>query len=318
MKDRSIFFPLALIAAGVLWILISMGRIPLENLWALAHFWPFLLIAAGVGLIMRSYWAPARMLMDVLVIGGAVSAILFAPQLGWATPQWGGWSSTSLDGGSIPGSGSIITQTREVQDFLAVSIAVPAEVTIQQGKAETVKITAEDNLLPQLSTEVVNGTLVIRNNVSSWNERVSASMPVRITITVKDINRLELSSAGNVRIEQLETANLNVIVSGAGDVKLIDLSVQNLEARISGAGDIRASGTASDLQLVISGVGSFDGSDLLGQSANASISGAGSATVHPAKELTAKISGTGSIDYYGSPVLTKSISGLGSVDKIGE
>jgi 4-hydroxy-2-oxoglutarate aldolase len=40
-----------------------MGRIPSENLWALARFWPFLLIAAGIGLILRSYWAPGRILI---------------------------------------------------------------------------------------------------------------------------------------------------------------------------------------------------------------------------------------------------------------
>lgn len=317
MKERSIFFPLVLIAAGLTWILVTMGRLPVENLWALANFWPFLLIAAGIGLIMRSYWAPARILMDVLIVGAALACIFFAPQLGWNTPQWAGWSNNSL-GGGVAGSGKVITQSREVQGFLAISITVPAEVLIQQGPAETVRIEAEDNLLPQLSTEVDQGTLVIKNTVTSWNERVSASKPVRITITVKDLNKLELSSAGDVRIEKLNTQALSITVSGAGSLTIEQLTTPQLDLRLSGAGSITASGEAADLQLSISGVGSFDGANLLSKTANTNISGAGGATVHPSDELIARISGTGSIDYYGNPKLTRHVSGLGSVNQVGE
>ena len=163
MRQRSIFFPLALIATGSLWILISMGRIPSENLWALAHFWPVLLIAAGIGLILRAYWAPARIVMDVLVVGGAVLAILYAPQLGWNTPQWGFGMGTMYEGGA-PGSGKIISQTREVSGFQTISLDYPADVTVQQGAAESVKLEGDDNLLPQLSIRVTDGILRITNS----------------------------------------------------------------------------------------------------------------------------------------------------------
>jgi hypothetical protein len=316
-KDRSIFFPLVLIAAGTLWILISMGRIPAENLWALAYFWPFLLVAAGLGLILRSFWAPARALVDLLVVGAAVLAILFAPQLGWTSPQWGLGFESAFSGG-VRGSGKVITEAREVQDFLSISIAVPAEVTIQQGSSELVKIEAEDNLIPQLSTEIKAGALVIKNKVSNWNERVNATQPVRISITVKDLNSLEFSSAGEVRIDKLNTQKLNVVINGAGKVTINQLTASKLDCRLNGAGSVIASGSADDLLLVISGVGSFDGGDLINKTAIARISGAGSATVHPTNDLSAEISGTGSINYYGNPSLTQHISGIGSVSKIGE
>ena len=55
MKDRSIFWPLVMIAAGVLWILISLGTIPRANLWALVQTLPYLLILLGIGLIMADF-----------------------------------------------------------------------------------------------------------------------------------------------------------------------------------------------------------------------------------------------------------------------
>jgi hypothetical protein len=318
MKQRSIFFPLALIAAGFIWLLVSLGRIPSENLWALAHFWPFLLIAAGLGLMLRSFWAPARILIDVLIVGAAVLAIVFAPQLGWTGPA--GWSF-GLDnnfGGGTPGSGKIVTETREVQDFLAVSVAYPAEVLIQQGEVESVKIEAEDNLIPQLNTAMENGTLVIRNKEIDWNKRVNPTRPVRITILVKDLRDLNFSSAGSVRIEKLATADLSVRISGTGSLTIEQLETRLLDCRLSGAGSINVAGLADNLKLVISGVGSFEGANLFSQTADARISGAGSATVHPKNELSASISGTGSIRYYGTPSVSQHVSGLGSVNQIGE
>ena len=84
MKKRvSLFFPLSLIAAGVLWLLIQMNLMPATNLWALTHIWPFLLIVMGLGLILRSFWEGAGLIVSILVVVGAVLAVVFAPQLGW-------------------------------------------------------------------------------------------------------------------------------------------------------------------------------------------------------------------------------------------
>jgi hypothetical protein len=317
MKNRSIFFPLALIASGVIWLLISLGRIPSENLWALAHFWPFLLIAAGLGLIVRGYWAPARILIDLLVVGAAVLAIVFAPQLGWTGPQWGFGLGNEFGGGA-PGSGKVVTETREVENLRAISLSYPAEVVIQQGKVESVRLEAEDNLIGQLSTEIENGTLILRNNENDWARRVNPTKPVRITIQVKDLQELDFSSAGTVRIEKLATEAFSVRVSGAGSLTMEQLNVRKLDCRLSGAGNIQANGTADDLKLVISGVGSFDAAGLTSQTADARISGAGSATVRADRELSASISGTGSIHYYGNPRVSQSVSGLGSVSKVNE
>jgi hypothetical protein len=317
MKQRSIFFPLALIAAGVVWLMVSMGRIPSENVWALAHFWPFLLITAGVGLMLRSFWEPARIILDVLVVGAAVAVIVFAPQLGWNTPGWG-FGINGNFGGGTPGSGKVVTETREVQDFLAVSVSYPADVFIQQGKTESVKIEAEDNLMPQLSTEMQNGTLIIRNKEIDWNKRVNPTKPVRITVMVKDLHNINFSSSGTVHVEKLATDELSVSISGAGSLTLDQVNTRKLDCQLSGAGSISASGVADELKLVISGVGSFDGTNLFNKSADAHISGAGSATVHPKNDLSASISGTGSIRYFGAPNVSQHVSGLGSVNKIGE
>jgi len=317
MNQRSLFWPLALIATGVIWLLVSMNVIPAANLWALTYIWPFVLIVVGVGLILRSYLPAIGWFVSALIVLGAVLAVIYAPRLGWASGPSMGFVGSDFGGGT-QGSGKIESETREVQDFLAVSINYPADVVIQQGKVESVKVEADDNLLPQLTTEVNDETLVIDNKEESWSQRVNPTERVKITITVKDLREIEFSSAGSLRLNGLKTDELSVNLNGAGEMILNDLDVNKLESRLSGAGNIKANGTADELELRISGVGSFEAPELQSMVASVRISGAGSATVRVEDELTARVSGAGSVKYYGSPTLDEDVSGAGSVSRVDE
>jgi len=316
MKYHSLFFPLTLIAAGVIWLLVSMNVVPAANLWALTHIWPYVLIALGVGLILRSYSPAAGSVVSALVVVGAVLAVLYAPRLGWAGAP--SWEFDADFGGGVPGSGQVESETRALKNFLAISIEYPAEVIVQQGAPESVKVEAEDNLLPQLSTEIRDGTLYIENNERDWSRRVDPSETVKITITVKDVHEIDFSSAGTLQVNGLKTEDLSLVLSGVGEVTLNKLEVGKLESVLSGAGDIAANGTADEMQLTISGFGDFDAKDLKTLSADVHISGAGSADVSVKNDLTATVSGAGSINYYGSPHLEQNISGAGSVHQAGK
>ncbi|NJC95231.1 MAG: hypothetical protein C3F07_07385 [Anaerolineales bacterium] len=320
-QPRSIFGPLLLIAAGAVWLLVKSGNVPSANLWALTHIWPYVLIAAGVGLVLRPYWQYMNILMDIIIIGGVLLAILYAPTLGWDNPSMTGIINIGdgdfYVGPGDPGSGNVVTSDRDVSDFTAVEIDYPAQVFISQGSSVSVKVEAEDNVLPGLKTEVRGDQLRIYYKADD-GKRVNARKPVKVTIVVRELKDVEFNSAGELTIEGIETDDLNISVSGAGNLELNEIAVKGLEVSLSGAGSMSASGTADDLSLVISGFGSFNGRDLHNQTANIDLSGAGSATVWVDDRLDAQISGAGSVNYYGSPAVTKQISGLGNVSKSGD
>jgi len=279
-----------------------------------------LLILLGFGLILRAYWRSAGMLVSLLVVAGAVLAVVYAPQLGWDNaPSWGWdlWDFGPEVGGAVAGSGVVKSESRQVADFDAIRIEYPAEITIRQGASESLKIEAEDNLLPQLSADVRNGTLILENAEQNWRERVNPSEPVIITITVVDLKEVQFPTAGKMQIEDLETDSLTVSVSGAGDVTLTGLNATRFVVNLSGAGNINADGESENLHLTISGLGNFKGGDLQTQDASVQISGAGSATLWAEDTLDANISGAGSIEYYGDPDVNQQISGVGSVSNIG-
>ena len=317
-RKRSLFGPLLLIAAGVVWLLVKSGTIPSENLWALTHIWPFLLIAAGLGIILRPYWSYTSIALDVILIGGAVLSVLYAPQLGWTNPS----IITMINNGDFSvgpserGSGNVVSERRDVSNFHAVEISYPAQVLVKQGSKESLQIEAEDNLLPNLRTQVKNGTLEIFYKAEN-GKHVNPTKGVKITLVVKNLTSVDFTSAGDLTIDALKADTLDVSLSGAGNLKLNKIIAKALGVSLSGAGSMSASGTADDLNLNISGFGDFKGADLHNKEAQVDISGAGSATVWVDNNLNAQISGAGSISYYGSASITKQVSGVGGVNYLG-
>ena len=61
----------------------------------------------------------------------------------------------------IEGSGDVVTETRAVSGFDRVILGGIGELTLIQGEEESLEIEAEDNILPQITTEVRDGTLTI-------------------------------------------------------------------------------------------------------------------------------------------------------------
>jgi hypothetical protein len=313
MRNRSLFWPFFLIATGIVWLLIELQHLPVENLWALMYIWPFLLMAAGVSLILRARWPITRFLVSGLTVAGMLLAVLFAPQFGWnRAPSWSVYNFSDFNG-SVRGSGVIVSQTRELTDFNAIEINYPVELTVEQGNTNSVTITAENNLIPQLATRISGSTLHLENSQPDWGKRVNPSRPVILHLIVKDLQQVDFPSAGTLTIGKLKTDHLDLSISGAGSVNLSNLATHKLTVNLSGAGNITASGTADALSLDVSGFGSFNGTDLASQTAGISISGAGNAIVWAKTSLNASISGTGSVRYYGSPEVSREISGLGSV-----
>ncbi|MGH2582827.1 MAG: GIN domain-containing protein [Anaerolineales bacterium] len=313
---RSFFFPLALISFGLIMLLVNLGTIPSANLWALTQVWPFVLIGLGLGLIMRNYWEWAGLLISLLVVVGVALAILFAPQLGWDSPDFGrwGWGRHSF-GGAVRGSGMLEQETRTVGTFDSVSIEFPAAVTIVQGETISLQIEAEDNLLPQLITEVRGDTLRIYNSERNWRSRVNPTETVSIQITTPDLGAVSFEAAGSLTLENTNADELRISLNGAGQIHLIDVEIGNLSLSLDGAGDVLASGIVESLRLDIDGLASFHGNELTTDQADVEINGAGSAELHVFSHLSVEINGTGSVTYFGDPKVVQQINGLGSVTK---
>ena len=312
-----LFWPLTLIAAGILWILIVSGRIPAANLWALAYLWPIILITSGLGLILRRYWRLAGALLSALAVAVLFLGVVYAAQLGWNTFPVNGLDVGWFDSGPMDrGSGHVITQTRNVTGFSSIRIDYPASVVVQQGAADALTIQAEDNVVADMQTRVVDGVLEI-TATRDHAVHVMPTRPVKVTVVAKDLSALDFDSAGDVTLQALKTNSLTLTLGGAGNISLLGAKLGSLDARLQGAGSLQATGAVDDLNVRVDGVGNFNGKDLRSQRASVALNGLGNADVWANSQLTARVTGVGSINYSGNALVTKEVLGVGAINFTG-
>lgn len=103
-------------------------------------------------------------------------------------------------------------------------------------------------------------------------------------------------------------------ISSYGDLTIEDYKQDTLQIDITGAGDVKASGEARSVNLEISGAGKVDLGELAVESAEVEIAGFGKATLAPKQHADLRISGAGEVRLLSRPPDLKTrISGAGKI-----
>ncbi|MGZ7159212.1 MAG: head GIN domain-containing protein [Methanobacterium sp.] len=211
------------------------------------------------------------------------------------------------------GSGKVINQTRDVASFNQIDFNGAGELIITQGDKESVTVQADDNLMNNIKTSVNNNKLTI----SFDNNMPVPTQPVKIYVTVKDLNSINVTGTGLVKSDNLNVNGLTLTINGAGNSTLNNINAQTLNILLSGAGTITTSGNVNEQNTQISGAGEYNAGNLTSKIATITINGGGKSTVKVSDTLNAIINGAGQISYIGSPKVTQQINGAGNVNKIG-
>lgn len=191
----------------------------------------------------------------------------------------------------VRGNGKLKTQTRNIENFDRLEVGGVFSVKVEIGKEASLKIQAEENLLPLIKTNVVDGTLIIETK-----KGLNPRREIKILITTPNLNYVE--------------------VSGANSLQIFNIDEDVFEVNLSGAGSIYLKGKVEKLYADLSGAGSIDSKDLIANVVEISVSGAASADVFAKERIDASVSGVGSINYYGNPQKVKTnISGVGSINR---
>ncbi len=217
----------------------------------------------------------------------------------------------------VTGNGQLETQTRDVSGFTSVLFAGLGDVTIVQGQNEGLTIEAESNIMPLIITTVQNGQLYIGFERQNWQDIVRPTRSIKFTLSVKNLNDIEISGVGSLSANSLSGEDMTIKVDGAGGVTIKNLTASSLTAIMSGAGNVDVSGKVTSLDATLSGVGNFSCGDLQAVSAKVNVTGAGGAKVWASDSLSVTITGAGSVSYYGSPAISKNIAGLGVLNQLG-
>lgn len=195
---------------------------------------------------------------------------------------------------TIVGSGVAASEARPVAGFTAVSVTAPFRVVLTLGGPPSLEVTADDNVLPLVRSEVRGDTLYL-DFTTSLNLTRTREIVCRVTLA-----ELRLAEG-----------------SGAAVLEAHGIDADRLAVRLSGASSGSSSGAVGELTLDLSGASRWNGPTLRARAVGATLSGASFALVRAADSLRADASGASTLEYLGDPVVTSSVSGVSVVRRVG-
>ena len=190
----------------------------------------------------------------------------------------------------VTGSGVRKAEKRELSPFTSITTDGAFEIEVVCQQPQTLEIEGDDNLLPLVKTEVLNGVLRI-NNEGSYSTRT----PMKIKISVPNIEGLTANGAGRIDVSRLKNDKFDIDSNGAPTV--------------------RVSGETKELKIDASGAGFVDAHKLRSSRAEVNSKGVAKVEVSASDVLNVTVSGPSQVIYDGDPAVNQTVNGPGSVQK---
>jgi len=215
-------------------------------------------------------------------------------------------------GGGVKGNGPVQTETRSVRDFHAIDLDIAGDVEVTIGENYSVEVSAQQNLLPLLKTELVDGALRI-----SCDDNIKTSEGIKVKVTAPAFDKFSVGGSGTVRVmHAFNVEKMEMNIGGSGEIYAPQSEFGSLSISIGGSGTVELGGKANNMKADVSGSGDVKAKNMTINSLKVNIAGSGSVTADVTTDLDANIAGSGDVFYSGTPSVESSVSGSGSVKKI--
>lgn len=210
----------------------------------------------------------------------------------------------------VKGNGNVESTNRQVDSFTSIRVSGAFTVFVMQGDVQSIKLTADANLLPLIETKVSSGTLDIRTK-----RGVSTNEKMTVHIVVPNLKSVNLSGVCSLNSKGLiKSDNMEIETSGSSNVNL-ELECDDLELESSGASSISLKGTAENVEIDASGASSIKAYSLVSENADIDISGSSGVRITVQNKINAKASGASSVNFKGNPKdVRQSKSGAASIN----
>ncbi len=202
------------------------------------------------------------------------------------------------------------TRTSDLINFNAVDIHGAADVSITNGNTFLVEFKGDERQKEKYDVYTRGNTLVVDYMCNDkffdnfLNEDNQDNGPLRINITMPQLEKLEVSGAGNVKFNDFNTTNMEIDVQGAVKVSG-ELKAENIDIEINGASSVELKGDSKNMEANINGTSSLNAYTLEVVDANIEASGASNAKVNVTGTLQIDASIACDVQYRGHPNVIK-------------
>jgi len=195
-----------------------------------------------------------------------------------------------LAGADVRGSGKPTQVRRDVGAFTAITLGAAMDLEVEVGKATSVEVIGDDNIVPLVRTRLRGDRLVIDSRGSYQTK-----------------NRL---------LVRVTTPALTALVAnGSGDCAVRGARGAELSLELNGSGTIEVAGAVERLRFGPAGPGTVEAFGLRATSARAELAGSGNIDLTASRALDAQLTGSGNIRYGGAPTqVQRQVTGSGSIE----
>jgi hypothetical protein len=217
-----------------------------------------------------------------------------------------------VTGKRVKGNGNMKTEERTEDAFAGVESRSNLSTYVGIGP-QSIKVEAEENLLPYIETYVENGVLKIDTKDGFW---LKTNRSIKVYITSPRLNMIKVSGTGDVEgtTKITDSSKIDLEITGNANMKL-DVDAPVVISELSGNGDIDLKGVTRDFTGKSTGNGHVRAMDLQTENSKIEIYGNGTAEVFASVKLDVTIGGNGSVRYKGNAQPSTHITGNGSISK---
>jgi hypothetical protein len=202
----------------------------------------------------------------------------------------------------------VVTEERSVAGIDELELSGVGTLTLIQGETESLLITADEAILPQLTSEVTNGRLVIDAQGS-----FSTDGPVTYELTVRNLSAILLDGSVAVEGEAFAAELLTLVLDGSSTMAIGELTAGTLGVAIDGAAEVALAGTAEFQNVELDGTATYLAEGLASRQVAIAAGGASGAILQVSELLLAEVEGSATVEYRGDPTGEADVSGAGSL-----
>jgi len=199
-------------------------------------------------------------------------------------------------------TGPLVEQEREIPSFSKIVINNNINVVIDPSLTNKIVVSAGENLLNKITSDLNADTLTLSNN-NSCNWVRNYSVPVTVTIPQSQLNNIEYRSIGDIICSDTifcDTLTLNVY-EGAGSLNILAHSYQINSSLHYGTATILMSGRCVLSYVYSASYGLIDNRNLYSNQVYINNKSSNDVYIRADKTIAATIEGIGNIYYTGGP-----------------
>ena len=148
---------------------------------------------------------------------------------------------------AVRGNHHIVTEARTPGTFEGLSVGSGIHAEVHVGGAWSVELTGDENLLPLIATEVVDGVLQVRE--LDW---IDPTRPILLTVVTPRLSSAKSAEGSVVVIVGAETPSLSLIAAG-GDLDVREVRAGSLSLTVSAPARVIVDGAAPALVVDAAG-----------------------------------------------------------------